>query len=143
MPLSFILQNETVALVLVLFLIFIVLAYKTIKLVTKAIIIATLSAIFPLALNLISPGLVDITLKTILYFMLIGVGAYFLYSISYMFIKLCETIGRIVLFPFRLLYSLIRGFVETRRHAVKTEKREEKTFKPNLKVLRKKKKEEN
>ena len=91
------LQNPTTIIFLVLFFVFILLAYKVVKLLVRALIIAVLAAVFPVFSNMFLGTAFPITLDSMLWFAMTGAEIFFIYHI----LVSIGTIAEFVTKPFR------------------------------------------
>jgi len=90
-------------LIIFVFIIFLVLMRKLIKTVINIVWISAASALFPLVLNFLGFS-VPLKLDTILFFLILGLGLYFIYilgKIIYTMLGIVEKSARVVTYPFR------------------------------------------
>jgi len=90
-------------LIIFVFIIFLVLMRKVIKTVINIVWISAASALFPLVLNFLGFS-VPLKLDTILFFLILGLGLYFIYilgKIIYTMLGIVEKSARVVTYPFR------------------------------------------
>ena len=97
--LSYLSQVNTIILIAV-FLIFIILAYKLFQTAIKAVIVGIIAAAFPFVANFLGFN-VPLTLNSVLWFAVTGVVLYFAYAIISGGVK----IVKIVMSPFRWLFK--------------------------------------
>ena len=65
---------------IIIFLVFIVIAYKIFKMVMKAAIVGIISASFPFLLSYVGIATVPITLSSVIWFGMAGIAIFFIYS---------------------------------------------------------------
>ncbi len=75
---------------LALFFVFILLAYKVVKILVRALIIAVIAGLFPIFANMYLGFSFDITLGSLLRFAMMGAEIYFVYHIIVSFGKIAE-----------------------------------------------------
>jgi hypothetical protein len=75
------LADQSILIFFVIFVIFIVIAYKLVKFLFKAFIIGLVAAIFPVVGNLVLGLNIEISFFNILWFAVTGIGLFVLYSI--------------------------------------------------------------
>jgi hypothetical protein len=92
-------QEMNSILLIMVFLIFLILAYKLFQTVVKALIVGVIAAAFPFVANLFGLN-VPVTLSSILWFAIFGVILYFAYAFISGGVKIIKT----VLSPFRALF---------------------------------------
>lgn len=90
-------QEPTVIIFLVLFFVFIILAYKVVKVLIRALIVAAIAAGFPIFSNMFLGTSFLITLDSLLWFAMTGAEIYFIYHI----LVSIGTIAEFVTKPFR------------------------------------------
>ena len=90
-------QEPTLILFFGLFFLFILIAYKVVKLLVRALIVAVLAGVFPLFANMFLGMSIPITLDNIIWFAMTGVEIFFVYHI----IVGIGQIGEILLKPFK------------------------------------------
>jgi hypothetical protein len=86
------LADQSILIFFVVFVIFIVIAYKLVKFLFKAFIIGLVAALFPIAGNLVFGLDIQITLFNIIWFAGTGIGLFLLYSIVKMGWKFLKVI---------------------------------------------------
>ncbi len=96
MVLEFLGQTEIIVFFLI-FVVFIIIAYKLVKFVFRAFIIGLAAALFPIFGNFFLGMNIDITLFNVFWFALTGIGLFILYSI----LKTGWKFLKIVAWPFR------------------------------------------
>lgn len=90
------------ALLFAVFLVFVVLAYKTVKLVTKVAMVGIVAALFPVAAKFM--GLpVELTIQSIAFFAFTGMLLYVLFTFSKLAMSAVEIAAKAVAWPFRQL----------------------------------------
>lgn len=94
------LQQPDVILLLVAFVVFIIIAYKTIKFIAKAFMVALVAACFPIAANFLGFN-IEISLYNVFWFAVIGVGLFCLYSIASTGVKILK----VITWPFKGLFK--------------------------------------
>ena len=92
-----IIQEPTVIIFLVLFFVFIILAYKVVKILIRALIVAAIATVFPVFSNMFLGTSFPITLDSLLWFAMTGAEIYFIYHI----LVSIGTIAEFVTKPFR------------------------------------------
>ncbi len=90
-------QEPTLILFFGLFFLFILLAYKVVKMLVRALIIAVLSGLFPVFANMFLGMSIPVTIDSVLWYAMTGAEIYFVYHIIVSFGKL----GDMILKPFR------------------------------------------
>jgi len=91
------LQQPSLLIFFVLFFLFIIIAYKVVKMLIRAAMIALISGAFPLFSNAFLGTAIPITVGNILWFATTGVEVYFVYSILVGMGKIAEVLSK----PFR------------------------------------------
>ena len=89
--------------ILFIFIIFLILMKKVIKTVINILWISAASALFPVILGFLGFS-IPLTLDTILFFLTLGLGLYFIYilgKIIYTMLGVVEKSARVVTYPFR------------------------------------------
>ncbi|MCD6495664.1 MAG: hypothetical protein J7K54_00150 [Candidatus Aenigmarchaeota archaeon] len=92
-----VIQEPTLILFFGLFFLFILVAYKVVKMLIRALVIAVLSGLFPVIGNLFFGMNIPVTIDNIIWFAMTGVEIYFVYHIIVDIGKLAE----IFMKPFR------------------------------------------
>ena len=91
-----VINQPTIIIFFVLFFLFIIVAYKLVKMLMRAAIIAAISGAFPVFANIFLGMSIPITVQSLLWFAMTGVEIYFLYHILVDIGK----IGRFLMKPF-------------------------------------------
>ncbi len=94
------LSDPTMLAFLVIMVIFIVIAYKVVKILAKAAVIGLVAALFPIFANYFLGFEIPITVWNILWFAVTGVGLFFLYS----FVRTGFGIIKLITAPIRALF---------------------------------------
>ncbi len=89
-----ILQQPSVWLFFLLFFLFILVAYKVVKILVRALLIAVIAGVFPIFANMFLGMAIPITLQNILWFAMTGVEIYFVYHILCGIGKIAELITK-------------------------------------------------
>jgi hypothetical protein len=89
-----ILQQPSIWLFFLLFFLFIIVAYKVVKLLLRALLIAVMGGLFPIFANMFLGMSIPITLGNILWFAMTGVEIYFVYVILCGIGKIAELISK-------------------------------------------------
>lgn len=132
----------------ILFVVFIVIAYKLMVIAARAFVVAVVASLFPLFLNRVLGLAVEVSLSSMLFWALIGVGLYLAYeliSFLYKTSKVILLIVKIVTWPF---VALLKGIAKSLSRPKKTKekpkvektrelKKEVKETRPKEKVERK------
>lgn len=88
------LPQQNIWLFFLLFFLFIIIAYKVVKILIRAAIIAVISGFFPVFANMFLGMSIPITLQSILFFAMTGVEIFFVYHILVSIGKLAELITK-------------------------------------------------
>lgn len=89
-----ILPQQNIWLFFILFFLFIIIAYKVVKVLIRAAIIAAVSGFFPIFANMFLGTSIPITLQSILWFAMTGVEIFFVYHILVSIGKVAEIISK-------------------------------------------------
>ncbi len=91
--------------IFIVFVVVLVILYKTVKFVAKLLAIASLSFSFPWIVKILNlPIPVDATIEVGVKFMLLGIGVFLVYEFWHITKKILE----IILLPFKLLWKFIK-----------------------------------
>ena len=88
------LQQPNLFVFFLLFFLFIIIAYKVVKMLVRALIVAVISGLFPVFAKMFLGFSIDITLQNILWFAITGVEIYFVYCILVSIGKIAEIITK-------------------------------------------------
>jgi len=88
------LQQPSVWLFFLLFFLFILVAYKVVKILVRALLIAVIAGVFPIFANMFLGMAIPITAQNILWFAMMGVEIYFVYHILCGIGKIAELITK-------------------------------------------------
>ena len=88
------LPQQNIWLFFILFFLFIIIAYKVVKVLIRAAIIAVVSGLFPIFANMFLGTAIPITLPNILWFAMTGVEIFFVYTILVSIGKIAEIISK-------------------------------------------------
>lgn len=103
----------------VIFGIFLYVFFKIAQIFMRAVYVALVSAAFPLFLKYVVGMNIALSLQTMLYFMLLGVGVYLIYekiSLIIRFGRLILRAGKVLLWPAMALARLIGGGAKSKQH---------------------------
>jgi hypothetical protein len=127
----------SIIIILIIFVLFIVITKKIIKTVINAAGIAFASAIFPFVMNLVFGFSIPTDIYTVLLFVMIGLGLYFLYvfgKIIYAILGFAEKSAKVIAYPItaksqkkkKEMEKKIEELVKEREDKKKTEKKKAK-----------------
>jgi len=90
-----IIQEPMLWLFFIFFFLFIIVAYRVVKMLTRALIIAAISGFFPIFANFILGMPIPVTLENIFWFAITGTEIYFVYHILVGFGKIAEFFNKL------------------------------------------------
>jgi len=137
-------QLSIILVILVAFIVFLVLMKKILKTIINAVWIGLVSAIFPVVMNLVFGFAIPLKIDTILFFVIFGLGLYFIYIIGkliYFGLGLAEKSAKTVAYPItsrskgkrderdKKLDGMIKKEEETQKAKEKAEKERKKAEK--------------
>lgn len=102
--------NPDAKIMLAVFVVFIIVAYKALGVLKNTVIVSVISACFPFVLNKVLGFDIDITLELVLFYVVCGVVLYLLYEVFKMFYKSSKVfvgIVGILMFPFVLVLKFL------------------------------------
>lgn len=108
--------------IVVLFVVFVLVAYKALQILRRAVYVAIASAVFPFFLRWGLGIPIQITAASVIYFVLFGVMLYLIYEASrivYGILKLAWGVLKIVSAPFVWLAKALRGLAQRKKARAK------------------------